>query len=247
MWNKHWGAEIWGHLYVHGAQQDWERTVNKIVDDRAKGVLFATGHRSADAHGKVLRSKIDSIAFNHWKRPITISELRSFMGFCNYYSAYVRMYAEPSGPLHQMLQVGRFAGRKGSKEKLAWTRLAEEALKTLKRTLLGKLGLFLINPDKGFVLRTDASDYALEAVLEEVREDGFHVPVAFGSTVLAEGQRGNWTAREKEMYGIICALHKWSRHIGWRAIVACSNGQSLQIWHKQHVDTPLGPAARHAQ
>ena len=43
------------------------------------------------------------------------------MGFCNYYSGYVRMYAELSGPLHKMLQVGKFDGRKGSKKKLAWT------------------------------------------------------------------------------------------------------------------------------
>ena len=37
-------------------------------------------------------------ALNHWERPTTISELLSFMGFCNYYSGYVRMlkrYPEP--------------------------------------------------------------------------------------------------------------------------------------------------------
>ena len=42
------------------------------------------------------------------------------MGFCNYYSGYVEMYAELSGPLHKMLQVGKFDGRKGSKKKLSW-------------------------------------------------------------------------------------------------------------------------------
>ena len=47
---------------------------------------------------------------------------------------------------------------------------------TLKETLLGKLGLFVISPDKGFVLGINASDYA---VLGQVREDGSHIPVAF--------------------------------------------------------------------
>ena len=60
-------------------------------------------------------------SLHHWEKPQTISELRSFMGFCNYYSGYVQMYAELSGPLHKMLQVGKFDGRKGSKKKLAWT------------------------------------------------------------------------------------------------------------------------------
>ena len=64
-------------------------------------------------------------AVNHWERPTTISESRSFMGFCNYYLGYVRMYAELSVPLHNMLQVGKFDGRKGGKKKLAWTTEAE--------------------------------------------------------------------------------------------------------------------------
>ena len=55
-------------------------------------------------------------SLHHWEKPQTISELRSFMGFCNYYSGYVRMYAELSGPLHKMLQVGKFNGRKGDQE-----------------------------------------------------------------------------------------------------------------------------------
>ena len=164
-----------------------------------KEVEFA-GHVVGHGQRKPMPGKL--AALNHWERPTTISELRSFMGFCNYYSGYVRMYAELSGPLHKMLQVGKFDGRGGGKKKMVWTTEAEEAFETLKRTLLGKLGLFLINPDKRFVLRTDAGDYAVGAVLEQVREDGSHVPVAFWSRGLAEGQHRTWTAREKETYAI---------------------------------------------
>ena len=103
----------------------------------------------------------------------------------------------------------------------------EEAFKTLQRNVLGKLGLILISPDKEFVLRTDASDYAVEAVLEQVRQDGAHVPVAFWSRILAEGQRRTWTAREKQTYAIMCALRKWSRHIGLQRFVVCTDHQSL--------------------
>ena len=157
------------------------------------------------------------------------------------------MYAELSGPLHKMLQVGKLDGRKGSKKKLAWTPEAEDAFSRLKKRLLGQLGLFLVDPDKGFVLRTDASDYAVGAVLEQIRDDGSHVPVAFSSRILAEGQRRTWTAREKETYAIVCALRKWSGHIGLQPVVVCTDHQSLQSWHKEHVDTPSGPAARRAR
>ena len=49
----------------------------------------------------------------------------------------------------------------------------------MKHALLDKLKLWLINPDKGFVLRTEASDYAGGAVLEQVEDDKTDVPVAF--------------------------------------------------------------------
>ena len=111
----------------------------------------------------------------------TISELRSLMGFCNFFSGYVRMYGHLLGRLHKMLQVGKFDGRKGGKKKLAWTTEAEEAFDKLKERLLGPLGLLLVDPDKRFVLRTDASDYAVGAVPKQVQCDGTHVTVAFWS------------------------------------------------------------------
>ena len=64
--------------------------------------------------------------------------------------------------------------------------------------------MFQIEPDQPFVLRTDASDFALGAVLEQQRDDKW-VPVAFYSRKLARGQK-NWTAREKETYAIVTAL-----------------------------------------
>ena len=97
------------------------------------------------------------------------------------------------------------------------------------------------------MLCTDALDYPMGAVLEQVREDGSPVAVAFPSRVLAEGQRRTWTAREKGTYAIICALRKWSGPIGLQPIVVCTDHQSLQSWHKEQVDTPSGPAARRAR
>ena len=62
-----------------------------------KEVEFA-GHVVGHGQRRPMPGKLASL--HHWEKPQTISELRSFMGFCNYYSGYVRMYAELSGPLH---------------------------------------------------------------------------------------------------------------------------------------------------
>ena len=40
-WDKHWGAQGWGHLYLHGAQRDSEQIVNKMIADGAKKSLGA--------------------------------------------------------------------------------------------------------------------------------------------------------------------------------------------------------------
>ena len=107
-----------------------------------KEVVFA-GHVVGHGQRRPMPGKLASL--HHWEKPQTISELRSFMGFCNYYSGYIRMYSELSGPLHKMLQVGKFDGWKGSKKKLAWTPEAEDAFNRLKERLLGQLGLFLVD------------------------------------------------------------------------------------------------------
>ena len=53
-----------------------------------KEVEFA-GHVVGHGQRCPMPGKLASL--HHWEKPQTISELRSFMGFCNYYSGYVRM------------------------------------------------------------------------------------------------------------------------------------------------------------
>ena len=90
-------------------------------------------------------------------------------------------------------------------------------------TTLPAVGLHLVDPDQGFVLRTDASDYAVGVVLEQVLDDLRHVPVAFWTRVLAEGQTQTWTPRENEAYAIVMALRKWARYIALHPVSVCTD------------------------
>ena len=143
-----------------------EKDLRKVLDELdkhsmvckpTKASLFVrevefAGHVADHGQRRSMPRKL--AALHHSERPQTISELLSVMSFCNYYSGYVRMYAELLGPLHKMLQVGKFDGRKGSKKKLDWTPEAEDAFDCLQEHLLGQLRLFLVDPDKGFPPRT---------------------------------------------------------------------------------------------
>ena len=157
------------------------------------------------------------------------------------------MYAEYAAPMTTMLKGNREETKRGSQEALVWNEESDRAFEGMKQALLSAVGLHLVNPDRGFVLRTNASDYAVGAVLEQVIDDGRHVPVAFWSRVLAEDQRRTWTPREKEAYAIVMALRKWAGYIALPPVTICTDHLSLQSWHKEHGDTPSGLASRRAR
>ena len=89
--------------------------------------------------------------------PPTITALRAFLGFTNYYSAYVRNYADLAAPLMEKLKVGREAGRAGSKHPIVWSESEKPAFETLKKALADGLELQTVDPDRPFILRVDAS------------------------------------------------------------------------------------------
>ena len=159
-------------------------------------VVFA-GEVVGNGQRKPIPGKVAAI--EHWEKPKTVSELRAYLGVCNYYSGYIKMYAEYAAPMTTMLKGNREETKKGSKKALVWNEDSDRAFEGMKQALLSAVGLHLVDADQGFFLRTDASDHAVGAVLEEVLDDGRHVPVDFWSRVLAEGQRRTWTPREKEV------------------------------------------------
>ena len=171
---------------------------------------------------------------DHQRTPILHGVLQLLFGLCPDVCRII-------GPAAQDAAGGQVRWPEGEQEEACLDSEAEDAFSCLKEQLLGQLGLSLVDPDKGFVLRTDALDYAVVAVLKQVWDDGSHVPVAFWS------RHRTWTVREKETYAIVCALRKWSGHIGLQPVVVCTDHQSLQSWHKEHVDTPPGLAARRAR
>ena len=177
--------------------------------------------------------------------PITVTALRGFLGLTNYYGSYVENYAKFAAPLTAKLQLTREEGKKGSQKVLVWTQDEEQAFLDLKAALAKSLSLFHIQVDKPFVLRTDASGYAIGAVLEQER-DGKLVPVSFCSRKLNSTQR-KWAPREQETYAIIMALRKWSGWIGYQPVVVLTDHRSLEHWTTEHVDTPSGPAGRRAR
>ena len=205
------------------------------------------GGKRRPAPGKLL-------AIEKWEVPTNISELRSFLGFTNYYASYVEHYADTVAILQEKLKVPRDVGKKGSKVRIAWNERDQEAFDEVKRKLCSGLELIRVNPDKPFILRADASLYAIGATLEQfpgenclpTREEviaGKTVPVAFFSRKLTEGQT-KWVPRERETYAIVAALEKWRNWIGVQPVLVLTDHKALEWWMKEVIDPPSGPLGR---
>jgi len=74
------------------------------------------------------------------------------------------------------LQVGREDGKKNSKRAVLWNQIETESFDKLKHELAQELSLFQPDFEKPYILRCDASDFAVGAVLAQII-DGKEQPV----------------------------------------------------------------------
>ena len=170
-----------------------------------------------------------------------------FIGCCNFYHTFVKDYARYAAPLTELLKVGREAGRAGSKVRVLWTDECDEAFVQLKAALCEVATLHVPKFDRPFYLRTDASKYAVGAVLEQQDlETGAHYPLAFWSRKLSPRQM-QWSPREQETYAIICALKNYQSWVGTNRVEVLKDHRSLEYWSTEHVKTVSGPAGWRAR
>lgn len=135
-----------------------------------------------------------------WKKPATIRDVQCFLGFANFYRIFIRNYSKIAAPLTRLT----------CKDKLEWNAEADQAFETLKKALT--MAPILTHPDfqKPFFLETDASDFALGAVLSQPDKDGRLHPVAFHSRKFTAAEI-NYEIHDKELLAIVDLFQEW-RH-----------------------------------
>ena len=117
---------------------------------------------------------------------------------CSYYRQLVPEFAKIAEPLHLLT-------RKNAK--WLWATEQQEAFDDLKERLCSNNVMAHPNPQRGYILYTDACDYAIGGILVQEDDDGIERPIQYLSAQLTNTQR-KWTTSEKECYAVVYCLDK---------------------------------------
>ena len=93
---------------------------------------------------------------------------------------------------------------KKKKERVVLNKAARDAFHKLKKAVMSTPVLAYPDPNKEYLLKTDASKLGLGAVLSQKQADGRYHPVAFGSRAL-HGAEANYHSMKSEFLAM-----KWS-------------------------------------
>ncbi|PHJ18928.1 retrotransposon ty3-gypsy subclass [Cystoisospora suis] len=132
-----------------------------------------------------------------------VRQARGFLGLVGNYRQLIKDFNRNAKPLHDLLK---------EKRQLVWSPKHSQAVKELKDASINVTMTNSFNPDLPLVLKTDASKYAVGAVLEQ---DG--KPIAFESRKKL-GREIYYPAYESELLANIYAPTKWKHFNGTRLV-----------------------------
>ena len=164
------------------------------------------GHHVGRNGLRVMPDKVEAV--KKWQVPSNATELRGFLGLAGYYRRFVQGFSEIAAPLHELTQT------KPGTPPFKWTEKAQLAFDALKKRLQEAPVLALPDPDKPYVVHTDASDFATGAVLQQDHGSGLQ-PVAYLSHKMLPAEC-NYEVHDKEMLAIIKMLGEWRTYLQGR-------------------------------
>ena len=127
-------------------------------------------------------------AVRNWKVPQSVKDVRSFLGFANYYRRYVHQFADVARPLTELTKKG---------VEWQWGPYQRQSFIKLKDKLCTAPILQFPDPKLPYTVITDASGTAVGGVLMQDQGKGL-CPLAFMSRVLKPTEQ-RYSAYEREL------------------------------------------------
>ena len=159
--------------------------------------------------------------------PTNVMECRSFVAMCSYYRRFVPNFAKISE---------RIVALTKKHARVKWTEQCQEAFDLMKESLTVIPLLSYPDPNKRFILYTDASDTCVGAVLCQEYTEGeetFEKPVYFISHKLNKSQI-NYSTVEKECFAIMYSLERLHHWVSCSQIICKTDHMPLKYLLSSH-------------
>jgi len=170
-----------------------------------KAVWFSSkiellGHIISDKGICMDLKKIDAIKKSKYCKDV--KAVQSFLGLCGYYRKFIANFSHIAKPLNHLI-----------KKTTIWNfdEECKEAFDTLKQKLIEYPILRAPDFELEFILYTDASNWALGAVLAQ-RKGSEEYVVAYASKLLQAAEK-NYPISEKECYAVVWAVKHFRTYL----------------------------------
>jgi hypothetical protein len=141
-------------------------------------------------------------AIQDWPVPRDVKELRAFLGLAGYYRKFVPGFSKVALPLTLLLH---------SEATFDMKQPQLQAFRALKHLLSHTPVLTIADVNKPFVVSTDASGYAIGAVLSQDKGHGLQ-PVAYMSQKLSS-TACKWSVHAQELFAVVQAMKQWRHYL----------------------------------
>ncbi len=158
------------------------------------------------------------------KTPTNISELRSFLGVCNYSQQFIENYANIARPLTSLLK---------KDEPFVWTETQDTAMGQLKQRLCSAPCLAYPDPGKEFHLDAGFSNHCLSAGLYQLHDKDKRV-VTYASKMLLPPEC-KYSNCEKALLCTVWAIQRFSNYIGAQKVIIETCHQPVTFLNSQRI------------
>jgi len=144
-----------------------------------------------------------------YPKPKNAKQVRQFLGLAGYYRKFIQNFANIATPLFNLVK---------KDAKFTWGPDHETAFTTLRDSLVSAPVLIFPDFSEPFYLQTDASEFAVGAVLSQITPEG-DKPIAFTSKSLTKSEK-HFAVVEKEAYALLLAVKHFKEYLWGRKFFA---------------------------
>ena len=194
---------------------------NKLYAKQSKCSLFK---QRIDFLGYVISSNGIEMESNKvqqilsWPQPQSVKHVRQFLGLAGFYRSFIKNFSGIAAPLSDLM-------KNTNARVFPWTPECTTAFNELKQIISSEPVLMLPREREPFTIHTDASQFAIGAVLMQHNEQGQLKPIAFTSRKLHDAEC-KYPTHDQELLAIIHALKQWKHY--------CLNGTKTTIVTDHH-------------